>query len=75
MTMVTSSQGIDLGRMRSVHGIYLDVLHGTITFDEGTSRLEEVMSRKRRYCDPLCVLMRKPTLPLSLAQVIDKGPS
>ncbi|KAK7705529.1 hypothetical protein SLS64_007896 [Diaporthe eres] len=57
MTMVTSSQGIDLGRMRCVHEIYLDVLHGIITFDEGTGRLEEVMSRERRYCDSLCVLM------------------
>ncbi|KAG6364010.1 hypothetical protein INS49_009113 [Diaporthe citri] len=57
MTMVTSPQGIDLGRMRCVHEIYLNVLHDAITFDEGTGRLEEVMSRERRYCDSLCVLM------------------
>lgn len=74
MTMVTSCQGIDLGRMRCVHEIYLDVLHGIITFDEGTGRLEEVMSRERRYCDSLCVLMCKPT-PNPLSQGINKEPS
>ena len=59
MTMVTVPQGIDLGRMRCVHEIYLNVLHGAITFDEGTGRLEEVMSQKGRYCDCLRVLMCK----------------
>lgn len=63
MTMVTSPQGIDLGRMRCVHEIYLKVLHGAITFKDGTDRLEEVVSRERRYCDSLCVLMCKPSLP------------
>lgn len=59
--MVTVRQGTDLGRMSCVHDIYLSVLHGVITFDEGTGRLQEVMSRERRYCDSLCVLMRKLT--------------
>lgn len=60
MTMVTSPQGIDLGRMICIHEIYLTILHGAITFDDGTDRLEEVMSRERRYCNSLCVLMCKP---------------
>lgn len=59
MTMVMVPQGTDLGRMSCVHDIYLNVLHGVITFDEGTGQLQEVMGRKRRYCDSLCVLMCK----------------
>lgn len=61
MTMVAVRQGTDLGRMSSVHDIYLNVLHGVITFDEGTGRLQEVMGQERRYCDSLCVLMCKST--------------
>lgn len=71
MTMVTVPQGIDLGRMRCVHEIYLNVLHGIITFDEGSGRLEEVMSREKRYCDSLCVLMCELTPHILWCKILD----
>jgi uncharacterized membrane protein YjjP (DUF1212 family) len=57
--MVTVPQGTDLGRMSCVHDIYSNVLHGAISFEEGTAQLQEVMSREKRYCDCLCVFMCK----------------
>lgn len=71
MTMVTVPQGIDLGRMRCVHEIYLNVLHGIITFEEGTGRLEEVMSHEKRYCDSLCVLMCESTSHILWRKILD----
>lgn len=57
ITMVKASQGIDLGRMKDTHEIYLDIIHGTLTADEGIDHLEELMSRPVKFSTTVCVLM------------------
>ncbi len=55
--IVKVTQGLDLGRLHDVHGIYKDVIHDLISVDEAMSRLEAIMTRKDRISTWLCVLL------------------
>lgn len=47
--LVRTAQGVDLGKLRDVHGIYKDVVHDRIGVEEATSRLESIISRKPKF--------------------------
>jgi uncharacterized membrane protein YjjP (DUF1212 family) len=47
--LVRTAQGIDLGKLRDVHGIYKDVVHDRIGVEEATTRLEAIITRKPKY--------------------------
>jgi uncharacterized membrane protein YjjP (DUF1212 family) len=55
--IVRTPQGVDLGRLRDVHEIYKEVVHDRIGVDEATSRLKEVIDRKRKFPTWLRVLL------------------
>lgn len=57
ITMVKAPQGIDLGRMKDAHVIYLEVVHGYLTADEGIDCLEELTSRPLKFNIPIRILM------------------
>ncbi|KUI66970.1 Pheromone-regulated membrane protein 10 [Cytospora mali] len=57
ITMVKAAQGLDLGRMKDAHEIYLDVIHGTLNADEGIDHLEELMNRPMKFSTPVRVFM------------------
>ena len=47
--LVRTAQGIDLGKLRDVHGIYKDVVHDRTGVEEATTRLEAIISRKSKF--------------------------
>ncbi|EFX02065.1 duf1212 domain containing protein [Grosmannia clavigera kw1407] len=47
--LVRAPQGVDLGKLREVHGIYKEVVHDLISVDEASSRLEAVMGRRPKF--------------------------
>ncbi|KAK0656955.1 hypothetical protein B0T16DRAFT_319932 [Cercophora newfieldiana] len=55
--IVRSPQGVDLGRLRDVHEIYKEVVHDRIGVEEATTRLKEVIDRKRKFPTWLRVLL------------------
>ncbi|ODA77798.1 hypothetical protein RJ55_06400 [Drechmeria coniospora] len=55
--VVREPQGIDLGKLRDVHNIYKEVVHDKLGVDEATSRLDDVMKRKRKFPTWFCVLV------------------
>ncbi|KAF2104791.1 DUF1212-domain-containing protein, partial [Rhizodiscina lignyota] len=55
--LVREDQGVDLGRMDSVHNIYKRVANRDLTVREGTTRLHALMKREPQYSKPWLVLM------------------
>ncbi|KAK3393298.1 hypothetical protein B0H63DRAFT_15265 [Podospora didyma] len=47
--IVRAPQGVDLGRLRDVHGIYKEVVHDLISVDEATNRLNDVINRGNKF--------------------------
>ena len=47
--IVRTSQGVDLGKLRDVHGIYKNVVHGKILVDEAMEELEALMKRPVKF--------------------------
>lgn len=47
--LVREDQGVDLGRMDSVHNIYKRVANGEISVSQGRTNLHEVMGREPKY--------------------------
>ncbi|KAK0632673.1 hypothetical protein B0T14DRAFT_490990 [Immersiella caudata] len=55
--IVRTPQGVDLGRLRDVHEVYKEVVHDRIGVEEATTRLKEVIDRKRKFPTWLRVLL------------------
>ena len=47
--IVRVPQGVDLGKLRDVHGIYKNVIHGKILVDEAMEELDALTKRPIRY--------------------------
>lgn len=57
VSIVAAPQGIDLGRMRDVHEVYLHVVHRIISLEEGMDRLEDITARGPKFKPWVRVLM------------------
>ncbi|KAI5459637.1 hypothetical protein BGZ63DRAFT_255589 [Mariannaea sp. PMI_226] len=55
--IVRTAQGIDLGKLKDVHHIYKEVMHDVIGVEEGTSRLDILMTAKDKFNPWLRVLL------------------
>lgn len=55
--IVRTAQGIDLGKLKDVHLIYKEVMHDVIGVEEGTLKLDALMSSKDKYHAWLRVLI------------------
>lgn len=55
--IVRTTQGIDLGKLKDVHLIYKEVMHDVIGVEEGTLKLDALMSSKDKYHAWLRVLV------------------
>lgn len=47
--VVRSNQGVDLGKLADVHGIYKEVIHDVIGVEEAIQRLDETMKRHNKF--------------------------
>lgn len=47
--LVRAPQGVDLGKLHDVHGIYKEVVHDLISVDEALLRLDNVNSKKVKF--------------------------
>ncbi|OAA37890.1 DUF1212 domain membrane protein Prm10 [Metarhizium rileyi] len=47
--IVRITQGIDLGKLKDVHHIYKEVMHDVIGVEEGTRRLDELLTAKDKF--------------------------
>lgn len=47
--MVRTTQGIDLGKLKDVHLIYKEVMHDIIGVEEGTERIDTLLSAKDKF--------------------------
>ena len=57
MRIVRSAQGIDLGKLKDVHLIYKEVMHDVVGVEEGTERLDSLMSSPDKFNAWLRVLI------------------
>jgi uncharacterized membrane protein YjjP (DUF1212 family) len=55
--IVRTAQGIDLGKLKDVHHIYKEVMHDVIGVEEGTSKLDVLMTSKDKFNPWLRVLI------------------
>lgn len=56
MQLVKCVQGVNLYKLHETHTIYKDVIHGNLTVDEASIKLEEQFSSKNLYNEWFCVL-------------------
>ena len=47
--IVRTTQGIDLGKLKDVHHIYKEVMHDVVGVEEGTRRLDELMTSRNKF--------------------------
>lgn len=47
--IVRTAQGIDLGKLKDVHHVYKEVMHDVIGVEEGTRRLDVLMSAREKF--------------------------
>lgn len=55
--IVRTVQGIDLGKLKDVHHIYKEVMHDVIGVEEGTTKLDALMTAKDKFNPWLRVLI------------------
>lgn len=49
MKLVRVAQGVDLGKLRDVHGVYKRVVHDLIGVEQATDELQEIMAREAKF--------------------------
>ncbi|KAH8734222.1 hypothetical protein BGZ61DRAFT_411474 [Ilyonectria robusta] len=47
--IVRTAQGIDLGKLKDLHLVYKEVMHDVIGVEEGTRKLDELISSKNKF--------------------------
>lgn len=55
--IVRTSQSVNLGKLKDVHGIYKEVLHDVISLDDALERLDMIIKADPIYPVWVCVLM------------------
>ncbi len=49
MRIVRTIQGIDLGKLKDVHQVYKEVMHDVIGVEEGTERIDAIISAREKF--------------------------